>query len=795
MNCRTLAGPLHRVLLLCSFLVLCLSTPAHAQLWSGILDPSRAVDWSQAGIPGGIPNRTTICATLNPGATYTQINTAIAACTNGVVYLNAGTYSLSGGITFEGTSNVTLRGAGPDQTILQFTGYTGCGGLGAHVCVKGASSVWEGNVPAANIHNWTAGYAKGTTQITLDSTAGMTTGMIIILDQLDDTTDTGGVVVSYAPGFTVEGGAPGRPGPRSQEQYVKVTAINGNQVTISPGLYMPNWRASQQPQVWWWGDITQTAVMDGVENMTLDHTAEGTAYSGITFFNAYQGWVKNVKSLNANRNHVWLWKAARIEVLDSYFYGTKNAASQSYGVESYMTSDDLVVNNIFQHVTAPLMTGPAAGSVYAYNFSIDMTYYVATWMIAGVQGSHDAGTGMNLFEGNVGNAFLMDLYHGTGALPTVFRNQLTGTEAGKTQGNTIPVNIWAKNRLANIIGNVLGTSGYHTVYEDSQTLSGTPGNPDRSIYVLGYSGVEETINSSVPYDPLAVSSLLRWGNFDYATNQTHWNSVEIPAGNAVPATHTLPSSLFLSSKPNWWGTMLWPAIGPDVTGGQDPAGHAYKIPARVCYDNTSKDSNGILIFNANNCYNDPVAPDTTPPTVSMTAPANGATVAGTITVSASATDNVSVVGAQFTLDGANLGAEVTAAPYALSWNTVTASNGAHALTAVARDAAGNTATAAAVSVTVGSTSPLISTVSASNVSSSGATITWTTNETSTTQVEYGLTPSYGNAMVLNTNLVTSHFQALSGLARNTWYHYRVKSQDAAGNLAVSRDFVFKTTRK
>ena len=115
--------------------------------------------------------------------------------------------------------------------------------------------------------------------------------------------------------------------------------------------------------------------------------------------------------------------------------------------------------------------------------------------------------------------------------------------------------------------------------------------------------------------------------------------------------------------------------------------------------------------------------------------------------------------------------------------------------AVARDAAGNMATAAAVSVTVGSTSPLISTVSASNVSSSGATITWTTNETSTTQVEYGLTPAYGNATVLNTNLVTSHSQALSGLARNTWYHYRVKSQDAAGNLAASGDFVFKTKRK
>src|SRR5207245_526827 len=93
-------------------------------------------------------------------------------------------------------------------------------------------------------------------------------------------------------------------------------------------------------------------------------------------------------------------------------------------------------------------------------------------------------------------------------------------------------------------------------------------------------------------------------------------------------------------------------------------------------------------------------PDTTPPTVSITVPAAGATVAGTITVSASATDNVGVVGVQFKLDGANLGAEVTTAPYTLSWNTATASNGLHTLTAVAREAAGLTATAAAVSVTV-----------------------------------------------------------------------------------------------
>ena len=94
------------------------------------------------------------------------------------------------------------------------------------------------------------------------------------------------------------------------------------------------------------------------------------------------------------------------------------------------------------------------------------------------------------------------------------------------------------------------------------------------------------------------------------------------------------------------------------------------------------------------------ASDTTPPTVSITAPANGTNVAGTFTVSATASDNVGVVGVQFKLDGVNLGAELTAAPYALLWNTTTVLNGPHTLTAVARDAAGNTATTTAVTVTV-----------------------------------------------------------------------------------------------
>ena len=99
------------------------------------------------------------------------------------------------------------------------------------------------------------------------------------------------------------------------------------------------------------------------------------------------------------------------------------------------------------------------------------------------------------------------------------------------------------------------------------------------------------------------------------------------------------------------------------------------------------------------------APDTTAPTVSVSAPATGATVSGTVSVSAGASDNVGVAGVQFLLDGANLGAEITAAPYTVNWNSTTASNAVHSITARARDAAGNQTTSVAVSVTVANAAP------------------------------------------------------------------------------------------
>ncbi len=115
-----------------------------------------------------------------------------------------------------------------------------------------------------------------------------------------------------------------------------------------------------------------------------------------------------------------------------------------------------------------------------------------------------------------------------------------------------------------------------------------------------------------------------------------------------------------------------------------------------------------------------------------------------------------------------------------------------------RDVLTNVAANQALTIVEGShssgdnTAPIITNVAASNLTNNSATITWSTNEASDTQVEYGASTNYGSLSTLNTVLVTAHSVALTGLNASTTYHYRVRSKDAAGNLAVSNNFTFST---
>jgi hypothetical protein len=141
------------------------------------------------------------------------------------------------------------------------------------------------------------------------------------------------------------------------------------------------------------------------------------------------------------------------------------------------------------------------------------------------------------------------------------------------------------------------------------------------------------------------------------------------------------------------------SVAWDTTTAANGSSHTLSASARDAAGNTTTSASISVTVS-----NGPPS-DTTPPTVALTAPSSGTTVSGVVTVSASASDDVGVAGVQFQLDGANLGAEDTAAPYSTTWDTATTGEGSHTLRAVARDAAGNTATSAVVTVTVSNNVP------------------------------------------------------------------------------------------
>jgi hypothetical protein len=139
--------------------------------------------------------------------------------------------------------------------------------------------------------------------------------------------------------------------------------------------------------------------------------------------------------------------------------------------------------------------------------------------------------------------------------------------------------------------------------------------------------------------------------------------------------------------------------------------------------------------------------DTTPPTVSVTAPVVGATVSGSAaTFSVNAADNAAVASVQFKLDGANLGSALTASPYLMTWDSTVVANGSHTLTAVATDTSGNQATAPTVTFNVNNT--IVSTLGLSFPSTEGVISApfFVTNGTAIVQPAYTALASSGQAV-------------------------------------------------
>jgi hypothetical protein len=390
--------------------------------------------------------------------------------------------------------------------------------------------------------------------------------------------------------------------------------------------------------------------------MSLD--CSSTTVGCTIFWGTNLSWYKNMRSHSIGYVHVQILISSHDTVRDSYFYGG-SGSSEGYGVNSTDgSSDNLMENNISNHLAMLAVTEEDAGSVFGYNFAVD-NYFGTDSNPANNNWEqndtthHSLGDHYELYEGFFGIGHMLDIIHGTSSMITAFRNKWSGRDTATTQGikteATIPYIATYGNRFSNAVGNVLGTSGYHNTYQNippnTSDCSGVP----TAIWTLGYSdddGHDTLACAGAPgpgNDLELQNDILRWGNYSVvkqssdtpANSGIRFVSSEVPSGNAyfpnaVPSSTALPASFYLSGTPSWWvfpngnANTPFPAIGPDVTGGNNSTyfsgqtldGHAYLTPAANCYLNVMggkiDGSSGWLTFNANNCYT-PTSGGTVPP--------------------------------------------------------------------------------------------------------------------------------------------------------------------------------------
>jgi hypothetical protein len=511
-----------------------------------IIPADRRIDWSYAGIPTGIPHRTIICEIIN-SALYgngksdatAAIQLALENCPDGqVVYIPAGVYMISDTIHLDDFD--TLRGAGTGITMLKHSG----GYLRSMVDMRGLI-YWQ----IAGLHKtYDVVVARKDAQvITLTSTAGITPGDILLLNQLND-----GVIVDPV---GVEGKCTWcgyENGDRVLGQLVEVTAISGNQVYLNVPLH---WTYDTELDPWAYQvDADAMIRQAGLEDLTLTQDTPDVEFI-IEMDGAQYSWIKDVEIENIQRRGMWVINSLQNEIRECYMHTGIDGygRDRGYGILLDLhSSNNLVDDNILSTIDGGgvMTAGGASGNVISYNYFHEILFDDPWWLIASPSINHAPHPKMNLWEGNIAYKAEADIIHGSSSHNTIFRSQSKGWQSKTITTRNNAIEIAAKNYYMNVVGSVLGTPGKSNRYE---VLPGQPYD-DWSDYVIWALGVGSGVD-----DPTVANTLLRHGNYDYVTNSVIWDPT-------IP-NHDLPDSLYLNRVPDWWCQETpWPPIGPDVTG-------------------------------------------------------------------------------------------------------------------------------------------------------------------------------------------------------------------------------------
>lgn len=417
---------------------------------------------------------------------------------------------------------------------------------------------------------------KGATSVQVTSSAGFSVGQLVLLDEItDDSFVTWGSNPAVAPGG--EGRGWFTRYDRPVGQMLEIAAIDGSRVSFTTALHIAF-------------DTTHAAQLTrythpGVRNAGLeDLYISGGRNGNISMSLAMYSWVRNVDSDQSFGDSIGLIASFRCVVRDSYFHDTTHpypgGAGYLLSIGEY-TADSLIENSIFVNANKVMvMRASGGGNVIGYNY-FDNGYieYNHDWVETGINASHMTCPHFELFEGNQAFNADGDNTWGGAVYNTFFRNHLTGKRRSFADiQNRRGIGLMYGHYYYSFVGNVLGYDEMSPApyggftYEDGWPWEGDP----VPMWRLGYNPEDW----DAPAEARVVNTAFRHGNFDFATHAIHWD--------AVTSNRTLPPSMYLTSKPPFFGSSQWPWVDPLT-------GMLYALPARARFDGGSPSSCAITL--------------------------------------------------------------------------------------------------------------------------------------------------------------------------------------------------------
>jgi hypothetical protein len=611
------------------------ATSAHSEL----IPQNRLTDWSpgvKSGVPGGIPNRTRLVnvAEAPYGADRTGALDAAPAIQRAindaqpedVIYIPPGTYRLDSQINIShGTDNVTIRGAGPNVTVLR----------PKQACIAfGASDGWNFPYPAVEA---TGGLSKGSTAITIKDATPFSVGALIQI-AFRDQNDDAAIIAGAVPVFGVGGWDPTR---SLRRQITRVVGKNDQTLTIHPAIY-------HSPDANLSGAKVSVALLQhdrvGIEDFAID-CADATAVFPILLQHAFGCWIKNVKVSNIANYGIGVMDSLQCEVrrceIRDRRVGGSNGAALLVNTVSGSLLEDNILYNVFPLVE---VNHGSSGNVFAYNLCENPSIAGVVYM--GIDTNHGPHNAFNLYEGNVSPNLMADGYFGGCSEDAVYRNWFHGTCAdGSAKTFTLSLKRFTRNY--SLLGNVLGRSGltqgainYGEPNIGNGMSKGTA-KPSQGTFWADWRATG-TLNQRVSDSEgslvlergsIAAAQLftIRWGDGSlYRTYTAQVDSASVinltgGSGSPLPAqgtsvaifmqpagyqemdldvqtstiekgnfvfgnsgtggtvsslgADTLAPSLFRASKPHWFGDLAWPPFDPAFpsAAGYDriPAGYRF----------------------------------------------------------------------------------------------------------------------------------------------------------------------------------------------------------------------------